>query len=208
MQKDADLLKSVKPQQSLLHFYQWRSCSFSYGHFIKPQLLLDTEKAMAEGIEFAKRPTGGGILFHGADFAFSFLAACDHSLYGSNQLESYKKINHLTQLALQPFVPAKIEQHLAEANFIKKKSPTFCWAEPTIYDLMVDGQKLAGAAQRRKKWGLLQQTSILYQPLEHGLLDLILDPVLQKKCLVSWQLNLKPSQLKNRLYEIFTAASA
>jgi lipoate-protein ligase A len=36
----------------------------------------------------------------------------------------------------------------------------FCMAKPTIYDVMLQGKKIAGAAQRRQKQGFLHQGSI------------------------------------------------
>ena len=44
-----------------------------------------------------------------------------------------------------------------------------CFANPVRADVMIDGRKVAGAAQRRTRAGLLQQGSVQYVDLGNGL---------------------------------------
>jgi hypothetical protein len=46
-----------------------------------------------------------------------------------------------------------------------------CFANPVRADVMTDGRKIAGAAQRRTRRGLLQQRSIQGIELENGLAE-------------------------------------
>jgi lipoate-protein ligase A len=48
---------------------------------------------------------------------------------------------------------------------------TDCFANPVRADVMIDGRKIAGAAQRRTRRGLLQQGSIQGIELENGLAE-------------------------------------
>jgi len=44
-------------------------------------------------------------------------------------------------------------------------------AKPTIYDVMLNGKKIGGSAQRRTKFGLLHQASIHLQKLDPDVLE-------------------------------------
>jgi lipoate-protein ligase A len=46
-----------------------------------------------------------------------------------------------------------------------------CFANPVKADVTIDGRKVAGAAQRRTRAGLLQQGSVQYVDLENGLAE-------------------------------------
>ena len=46
-----------------------------------------------------------------------------------------------------------------------------CFANPVRADVTIDGRKVAGAAQRRTRAGLLQQGSVQYVDLENGLAE-------------------------------------
>ncbi len=46
-----------------------------------------------------------------------------------------------------------------------------CFANPVRADVMIDGRKVAGAAQRRTRAGLLQQGSVQYVDLGNGLAE-------------------------------------
>ena len=53
----------------------------------------------------------------------------------------------------------------------------FCMARPTIYDVVLNEKKIAGAAQRRKKQGYLHQGTIaLALPDEEILRETLQDP--------------------------------
>ena len=55
----------------------------------------------------------------------------------------------------------------------------FCMAKPTIYDVVYQGRKIAGAAQRRRKNGYLHQGTISLAFPQMGLLNEVLFP---KRC--------------------------
>ena len=58
---------------------------------------------------------------------------------------------------------------------LDESSRHFCMAKPTIYDVMIGGRKIAGAAQRKRKQGYLHQGSIaIALPKEIFLQDILL----------------------------------
>jgi lipoate---protein ligase len=163
MQMDIKLLKDLAyNERVILHFYRWEGCCATYGHFIDPYQFLNKEKVDLHHLRLARRPTGGGIIFHHCDLAFSVLIPAKHPGYSLNTLKNYALINALVIQAIKSFTRDKIEPSLLQEESISlgESSDNFCMAKSTIYDVMLDGRKVGGAAQRRTKFGLLHQGTI------------------------------------------------
>ncbi len=146
----------------IIHFYDFLKPSFTFGVFIKPEELMNP-KIYIKDFDFSKRPTGGGVLFHVWDFAFSCLVPKNHEGFLPDVMDSYKYINTKIAEALDEFLKEKGTGFSLQPEEIQSLDPLckqFCFAKPTKYDLMYGGKKLAGAAQRRKATGYLHQGSI------------------------------------------------
>ena len=169
---DEQLLKELDPDGApLLHLYDWASPSATYGHFIPLERHVDTRLAAQKGVRFARRPTGGGIVFHIWDLAFSFLMPANHSQCSENTLENYKFVNKIVLEAIDDLLPKK-----GAANLLSEhtETPYFCMTRPTIYDVLYLGKKIAGSAQRRTKRGYLHQGTISLIEPDFALLGEIL----------------------------------
>jgi len=166
MDLDARLLDQMSIQsQPILHLYEWDSPSLTHGYFVDPSLHLNKDNLHKYNLKIAKRPTGGGIIFHVSDFAFSILIPSSHPHFSLNTLENYAYINRLVAKAISPLLneleplrPIELLIKEKECNFPQCSS--FCMAKPTQYDLIVNGKKVGGAAQRKTKAGFLHQGSI------------------------------------------------
>ena len=175
MAKDAKLLEDLAvTQQPILHLYRFEAPSITYGHFITIDQMLKLDELKKEKIQLAKRPTGGGIIFHLYDLAFSFLLPSSHPKFSMNTLDNYAYVNQIVKQAIIPFIKDKSIDFLP----LDPKDPTqathFCMAKPTIYDVMIGDKKIVGAAQRKKNQGLLHQGSIAIQAPSKLLLEKIL----------------------------------
>lgn len=163
MQKDEKLLNELATCSSpLLHLYQWQGHCLTYGYFSSPENYLDLNQVKRLGVHMARRPTGGGVIFHLTDFAFSLLIPATHPNYLKNSLKSYAFVNQLVAQAIQNV--AQVPSITLWKKEEKPSLPTFCMAHPTIFDLVVNDKKMVGAAQRRKKGGLLHQGTISLFP--------------------------------------------
>lgn len=175
MDRDARALKELQDDEPpVLRFYSWKGISATYGYFIDPEKTFNYEGLRKKNILIGKRPTGGGVLFHHVDLAFSLLIPASHPLFGKNALDSYYRIHSALLRALQSIQrlpPSELQDN-------KGLSPhsDFCMAHPTIYDLLISGKKVAGAAQRRTKQGLLHQGSLCLKPPDLELLKSVLLP--------------------------------
>lgn len=150
---------------TILHLYTWPCPTASYGCLVKPEEFLDKEAAEKTGLALAKRPTGGGIIFHLTDLAFSFLMPSSSPHFSLNTEDNYLFVNQLVINALRENAPLPY-------SFLTEESgrSRFCMAKATKFDVMLEGGKLVGAAQRRTKAGLLHQGSISLAPPPFDLL--------------------------------------
>ena len=151
MRIDAELLATLG-DRPILHLYSWAKPSLTYGYFIKPEKFMNKSPA----ISMARRPTGGGIVFHTADLAFSALVP----EASPNTLDNYNYINSFVLMAVKKFLTSKPDLLKSEPVAINEASRHFCYAKPTKYDVMLGNRKIAGAAQRQTKRGFLHQGSI------------------------------------------------
>jgi len=161
MDRDLQLLHSMEPTGTpIFHSYDFLGDSATFGYFIKPFTLLNEEGVAKRQLSLGKRATGGGIIFHLCDLAFSIILPKSHEGYMDSVIDSYKYINAIVAEAVTQFV-GKDLQLLGEKVAPKDSAcGHFCMANPTIYDVLVDGKKVAGSAMRRLKNALLYQGSI------------------------------------------------
>jgi lipoate-protein ligase A len=178
MQRDAEMLEMLSAQNHpILHFYEWKNDSATYGYFVKPEQYLNLDSARRRGLELARRPTGGGIVFHVWDLAFSVLVPSSCPQFSMNILDNYAFVNNTVLKAVKSFLDQKVELELTPVDSPEFDSGCgrFCMAKPTKYDVMLDGRKIAGAAQRKQKSGFLHQGTIaLAMPCEEYIGEVLL----------------------------------
>ncbi|SCA62818.1 Octanoyltransferase LipM [Chlamydiales bacterium SCGC AG-110-P3] len=179
MNTDAYLLsKAADLDGPLLHHYDWKCESGTYGYFLDPYKLLDCDAVQRHNIDLARRPTGGGLLFHISDLAFSVVVPAGHPAYSTNILENYAFVNNIVIDAIRSFLGNDFAPELLPAESQPRDAACrhFCMAKPTKYDVMLDGRKVGGAAQRRTKEGFLHQGTIALGRMKRSLLDELLLP--------------------------------
>jgi lipoate-protein ligase A len=214
MDRDACLLEGLDPNGGpVLHFYEWNSPALTYGYFSKPEQHLNHAALAAFGIQTARRPTGGGIIFHVTDFAFSILVPACHSSYSTCPLDNYAYINTRIAKVLKGYCGSLIEPSLLQPQEGEKRSGPFCMALPTEFDLLMEGRKIGGAAQRRTRKGYLHQGSIFISFPDRNMLQAVLknNELLQQMeqnsfCLEQIKkqpFRLMQEELKNRIKDSF-----
>ena len=163
MRLDREFLENLDFQGlPILHFYRWDAPSATYGHFVAPGQYFDLDQIDRFQLKLAKRPTGGGIVFHIWDLAFSFLMPAGHLAFSSNTLQNYQFVNEAVLRAVSELFDLKGAASMTLENFpsMAMDCQNFCMAKPTQYDVVYQGMKIAGAAQRKTKQGYLHQGTI------------------------------------------------
>lgn len=172
MRFDIDLLEKAETFASpVLHLYEWKGDSATYGYFMDPAKWLNMNQVKLKSLSLAKRPTGGGIIFHLWDMAFSVLVPAHCPEFSLNTLDNYVFVNSAVLAAVKEFLNGLPPLSLTSEDHSSLDSACgyFCMAKPTKYDVMWEGRKIAGAAQRKTKKGFLHQGSIalVMPPLEY-----------------------------------------
>ena len=157
MALDEALLETVSHiGKPVLRFYGWTEPAATFGYF---QKYADVEFATPLR-PLVRRPTGGGIVPHDADWTYSLAFPPGHEWQGLKAEESYRRVHDWLRRA---FAELNIETGLAPC--CKKTMPGQCFAGHEKFDLLWHGKKIAGAAQRRNKLGLLIQGSVQPPPV-------------------------------------------
>jgi lipoate-protein ligase A len=158
MAMDEALLENVsRLGKPVLRLYGWTEPAATFGYFQK-----FSEVARATLLRpLIRRPTGGGIVPHDADWTYSAVFPPGHEWHSLKAVESYRRIHEWIQIA---FAELKIETELAPC--CKKSLPGQCFVGHEKFDLLWHGKKIAGAAQRRNNLGLLIQGSVQPPPVK------------------------------------------
>lgn len=157
MAMDEGLLESVaRLGQPVLRFYGWTEPAASFGYF---QKFSEIERATLLR-PLVRRPTGGGLVPHDADWTYSVVFPPGHKWYLLRAEESYRRVHEWVQAA---FTKLSVPTELAPC--CKKSAPGQCFVGHEKHDLLWHGRKIAGAAQRRNKLGLLIQGSVQPPPV-------------------------------------------
>lgn len=135
----------------VLRIYRWSEPAVSFGYFGS----LAEVRSLFPTRPLVRRWTGGGIVDHAADWTYSLIFPAGTPAARLPTAESYRLIHGALAAALQD---AGIPARLAENPASSAGGP--CFQRPVPSDVMLNGQKIAGAAQRRTRHGLLHQGSV------------------------------------------------
>jgi lipoate-protein ligase A len=135
----------------VLRFYRWQRPAASFGYFG----CYAEVKSQSDGREIVRRWTGGGIVPHGDDLTYSLIVPASDPLFARSSSEIYSEVHEAIRRTLQS---NGISASLADSPAPKVSDD--CFANAVRADVLSDGRKIAGAAHRRSRAGLLHQGSI------------------------------------------------
>lgn len=138
--------------------YRWQSPSFTYG--ISQHSEIDFGRCSFDGVEVVKRITGGGILFHHDEITYSFV--CGKQDVGEPQ-EAFVSYREICAFLIRFYECLGLEASFAlesEGFQGRCSAHRFCSASHEKYDILINGRKIGGNAQRRKREVVFQHGSI------------------------------------------------
>lgn len=182
MAVDEALLKNATSDGPVvMRIYQWDRPTLSLGHF---QRLEDRDSnPLTAGLPWVRRKTGGGAIVHDSELTYSIVIpngiegptkGHSESLYRSIHLSLVENLRSLGW-------DAKLsESCTCQTSASRKSEPFLCFLRRSPVDILLDGDKIVGSAQRRSATGLLQHGSFLLRrsqstPELCGLLDATAD---------------------------------
>ena len=132
-------------------FYGWTEQAASFGYSQK----YGEVARLTSSRPLVRRPTGGGLVPHDAEWTYSLVFPPGHWWYASRAKESYERVHEWIRDA---FARLNIPTELSPGR--RKAVAGQCFVGAERFDVLWRGRKIAGAAQRRNRQGLLIQGSV------------------------------------------------
>jgi lipoate-protein ligase A len=161
MAVDEALLESVQSGNAppTLRLYDWQPATLTLG-YAQPIRNVDFAGLEKHGWGLVRRPTGGRAILHADEITYSVVASTSEERVAGGVLESYKRLAQALLRSVEHLeVPAIGKEKSKKVNRSKDPNP-ICFESPSDYEITVDGKKLLGSAQARRKEGMLQHGSL------------------------------------------------
>ena len=177
------------PAAPRFRHYEWRRPAFTFG-FSQKMGFVRASLPPGESFDLCRRPTGGGIVDHRNDWTYALVLPRGHTLYDERAAQSYRIVHECLTAALVALgQPAAVKtecepvescgsdllsghsaratadgRDMSRASTLPQGAsvPGVCFQRAELYDVVnsATGAKIAGAAQKRNKHGLLFQGSV------------------------------------------------
>lgn len=113
--------------------------------------------------DIVRRPTGGRAVIHKNDITYSMVFAQDDQFFGGSTIETYKFISELFAKAIRKLgIKTELVKINTNHRLTSHQSP-LCFSIPSRYELVVEGEKILGSAQKREDGFILQQGSLIFK---------------------------------------------
>ena len=124
-----------------VRFYTWKPSAISIGYFQSLEEEVDTKMCKKLGVDYVRRITGGGAVYHEHELTYSIVIPESHHMIPKNILQSYGRICGAVIKGLKNL---GVESEYAPIN-----------------DIVTNGKKISGNAQTRKIKTVLQHGTVL-----------------------------------------------
>lgn len=160
MAVDEAILESVYNGSSppTLRLYAWQPACLSLGHAQRVSEA-NIEVLDQQGWDLVRRPTGGRAILHVDELTYSVIAHQSEPRVRGGVLESYLRLSKALLDALHRLGLSPEANENPSENKPPEPNPV-CFEVPSNYEITVNGKKLIGSAQARRKEGLLQHGAL------------------------------------------------
>lgn len=153
---DEAILEAVEQKNVLptLRLYAWDPPCLSIG-YAQPSADIDLPRLFALDWHWVRRPTGGRAILHTDELTYSVIAPFSDPRVSGGVLESYQRLSYALLTALHVLqIPAISQPGKSPVN--NQENGAVCFEVPSNYEITVQGKKLIGSAQARRKNVVLQ----------------------------------------------------
>ncbi len=154
-----------------LRFYSWHPYAITIGYSQRIDGFLNIGALKGTGIPLVRRPTGGGMLCHYNDISYAII----YKRRGADPSEPFRIYKEINRLFVELLRLNGIDAYLEERKFYNRGC-YICYSTPSRFEVMVDGKKVIGSAQRRLRNAFLQHGSIFLYPPPDLLKGVLSDP--------------------------------
>lgn len=141
---DEVLMEGIREGTSppTIRFYGWSPSAVSIGRFQSMEEEVDVEKCREIGVDYVRRITGGGAVYHDTAGEVTYSIAGSESEFPKGIRESYA---YICRYVINGLAGLGIDSEFAPIN-----------------DIIHKGKKISGSAQTRRGGVLLQHGTVLY----------------------------------------------
>ncbi len=145
----------LKYQIPTLRIYGWKEPFLTLGYGQNPDKVLIKD----QNIPFIKRITGGAAILHNEEITYSMICSSEDLNLPVKVKDSYKCLcSFIIEFYSRLNLEAKFAQDIGPSYL--KRYGNFCFSSFEPFDLTVNGKKIGGNAQRRKRNLIFQHGSI------------------------------------------------
>lgn len=207
---DEALFRCFDPvsSQPVLRLYSWQPSALSLGRFQKAGDDLDLTRCRADNLTVVRRITGGGVIYHADELTYSLVCSPRQVPLATSVKESFRV---LTSFLLGFYRALGLQADYAvdlTPERVGVRTP-LCYAGKEGYDVLVNGRKTGGNAQRRSRGVVFQHGSIpMLSRIQQGLNYLKIKPDGVEQlatCLLNEGIALDYKDLKQVLLQQFEA---
>jgi len=162
MAVDESILEHIgrRESQPTLRLYAWDPACLSLGH-AQPFADVDPARLKEHGWEVVRRLTGGRAILHTDELTYSVTGSAEEPVLAGGVLESYNHLSQALLYAIQDLgLPVEVKERAKEPSPSGQNLNPVCFEVPSTYEITVQGKKLIGSAQARRKDGVLQHGSL------------------------------------------------
>ena len=140
-----------------LRLYDWQPACLSLG-YAQPFADADLARLQERGWDLVRRPTGGRAILHVDELTYSVSAPTSDAMVAGSLLESY---NRLAAALLHGVRVLGLNAQMKSSPGANGHSLNpVCFEVPSAYEITVEGRKLIGSAQARRRDAVLQHGSL------------------------------------------------
>jgi len=176
---DEALLACFKPGESapVLRLYGWNPPAFSCGRFQLPEEIINLTRCRADGVQVVKRITGGGVIYHAEELTYSIVCPIDFIPGSRSVKEAFFYLTSFLVKFYRSFgleVCHAVDHYPADRRLGERTS--LCFAGVESCDILINGRKIGGNAQRRLKNVIFQHGSLPLRQMAGEGNDYLLQP--------------------------------
>lgn len=137
----------------ILRLYGWKP-ALSLGRFSNIDKSVDRDRLEKDELPYVRRMTGGGVLVHGGDLSYALILPREKE---RGVKESYR---YLCRFLICLYEKLGQSARFAHDLQLEGERSDICLAGNEAYDIVIDGRKIGGNAQRHTRHALFQHGSV------------------------------------------------
>jgi lipoate-protein ligase A len=155
-----DEVDAAESPRTVIRFYSWSTPTISLGRNQHVERAVDVDYCRSTGIDIVHRPTGGRAVLHDDELTYAVISN-DTASFGDTIYGNYKRVSEALCLGYNRLgVPAILAPDTRKPSLVDKDADPPCFLSTSRYELMVEGRKIVGSAQRRVRRSFLQHGSM------------------------------------------------